>query len=67
MIHSYFFLDAFPNATTIDPDTGLLGLKPAGQFITETINFIWPVIMVWFTSIVGLKAVMAILKSLRGQ
>ena len=60
-------LDAYPNATTIDPDTHSIGLKPAGEFMTQTIAFVWPVIMTWFTSIVGLKAVMSILKSLRGQ
>jgi hypothetical protein len=63
----HVLMDAFPNATTVDPDTHLLGLKPAGQFMAETINFIWPVIMVWFTSVVGLKAVMSIIKSLRGM
>lgn len=63
----HFYIAQYPNATTQDANGTVLGLKPAGQFMNETIAFVWPTIMIWMTSIVGWKVIGAFLESLKGK
>ncbi len=42
-------VDGFPRAVVENPNTGKLGLKPAGEFLNDVIGFIWP--RFWFTSL----------------